>query len=323
MVFRCKNLLVTGGAGFIGSNFINYILSKYLDLNVINIDNLTYAGSLKNTKSFENNKNYNFVKGDICDKILLENIFDKYKVDGVINFAAETHVDNSIKEPTKFIQSNIIGTHNLLNACFKSWFDSAQKVKSGFEHSRFHQISTDEVYGSTKKGCFDELSPYNPNSPYSASKASSDMLVRSYNITFGLDTTISICSNNFGANQHEEKLLPKLIKSIHNKVPITIYGNGLNQRDWIYVIDHCKAVDLIFNKGKNGEKYNIGSGIEISNLELVRGIYKIYSQKENIQFIKDRHGHDFRYSINSEKIMSELNWSTSINIFDYFKKYKK
>ena len=323
MVFKCKNLLVTGGSGFIGSNFINYVLDKYSELNVINIDNLTYAGSLKNTKAFAKNKNYEFVKGDVCDKKVLEYIFNKFNIDGVINFAAETHVDNSIKEPAQFIQSNVVGTHNLLITCYKKWFHSPQKVKRSFKHSRFHQISTDEVYGSIKKDSFDELSPYNPNSPYSASKASSDMLVRSYNKTFGLDTTISICSNNFGANQHEEKLIPKLINSINNKVQITIYGDGLNQRDWIYVNDHCKAIDLIFNKGKSGEKYNVGSGIEISNLELVKRIYKIFSQKENIQFIEDRHGHDFRYSINSQKIKKELNWNTSINIFDYFKKFKK
>ncbi len=314
MDFRSKNLLITGGAGFIGSNFIKYILSKYSDLNVINLDLMTYAGKIENISQFEKNSNYKFYKGDINDTKLLNQIFSNHKIDGVINFAAETHVDNSITSPEKFIRSNINGVFNLLNAAYNFWMKSPHKVKEKFEHARFHQISTDEVYGSTNAESFSEDSNYLPNSPYSSSKASADLIVRSFFKTFGLNTTISVCSNNYGPNQHNEKLLPKIFDCIKNNKPVNLYGNGLNVRDWIHVEDHCNAVDMIFDKGIKGSKYNVGSGTEISNIKLVKSIYKILKERENINFIEDRYGHDFRYSIKTNKIKNELGWSPKRNL---------
>lgn len=316
MKFRCKNLLVTGGAGFIGSNFIEYLLDKYNDLIIYNLDCITYAGSLNNTKNFEENERYNFIHGNICDEVLLDKIFKDHEIDGVINFAAESHVDKSIKNPEIFIETNIKGVHKLLHVCYKNWMISNFKYKSNFMHSRFHQISTDEVYGSIVSGSFKEEDVCNPNSPYSASKASADMLVRSYSKTYGLDTVISRCSNNFGLNQHHEKFIPMIIKSIINNIPITVYGDGSNVRDWIYVIDHCIAVDLIYNNGENGSIYNIAGKNEMTNLEVIDMIYSIIGNKfvKSINFINDRFGHDKRYSVDISKISRELSWKPSFDI---------
>jgi dTDP-glucose 4,6-dehydratase len=321
MKFNSKNLLVTGGAGFIGSNFIDYFLNKYNDTNVINLDILTYAGNLDNLKNVKNNSRYKFIHGDICDKKLVENIFLEHKIDGVINFAAETHVDNSINNPNIFIRTNINGVFNLLNICYRHWMTSPFKVKSIFKYARFHQISTDEIYGSIIKGSFTEKSNYYPNSPYSASKASADMLVRSFNKTYGLNTTTSISSNNFGPNQNNEKFIPKIIESLINSKPIPVYGDGLNIRDWIYVEDHCKAIDIIFRNSTDGNVYNVGGKNELTNLELIDLISKIIKTKTKakkiINFVKDRYGHDKRYSLNIGKIEKDFNWKPTNKIEDY------
>ena len=322
MKFRSKNLLITGGAGFIGSNFIEYVFEKNKEVNIYNLDLLTYAGDLINTRKFKNNKKYKFIKGDICDTKFVNDIFKEYKIDGVINFAAESHVDNSIKNPEIFIKTNIHGVFNLLNICFKNWFTSSFNPIEKFKNSRFHQISTDEVYGSIDEGSFYENSNYNPNSPYSASKASADMLTRSFNQTYGLNTTISICSNNFGKNQNIEKFIPKIIHCLENNIEIPVYGNGLNIRDWIHVKDHCRAVHNIFSDAKSGELFNISSGNEISNLELIRKISGILELESKVKFIKDRDGHDFRYSLNSQKIERILGFKSSLNLNDYIKEYK-
>ncbi|MAD12599.1 MAG: dTDP-glucose 4,6-dehydratase [Flavobacteriaceae bacterium] len=317
MKFRCKNLLVTGGAGFIGSNFIEYLLEKYDDIIIFNLDFLTYAGNLINTENFKHNKRYKFIHGNISDEELLDKIFKDHKIDGVINFAAESHVDNSIKNPEIFIETNLIGVYKLLHTCYKNWMVSNFKYKSNFTHSRFHQISTDEVYGSIKKGSSNESDKYYPNSPYSSSKASADLIVRSFNKTFGLNTTISICSNNFGPNQHDEKLIPKVIKSILNDEPIPVYGDGKNIRDWIYVLDHCKAIDEIYSVAKSGMVYNVGANNELSNIDIIDMVHKTinkYLDKSiNLNFIEDRHGHDFRYSLDTRKISKEIGWKASEN----------
>ena len=318
MEFRSKNLLVTGGAGFIGSNFIEYILKKHKSIKIYNLDLLTYAGNLENTDSFMDNPNYFFIKGDISDKNLVESLFDKYEIDGVINFAAESHVDNSIINPEIFIKTNINGVFNLLNICYMKWMNSNFKPKIKFKHSRFHQISTDEIYGSIAKGSFSEENQYKPNSPYSASKASADMLVRSFNKTYGLNTTITISSNNFGKNQHKEKFIPKIINCLMNKKSIPVYGDGLNVRDWINVIDHCEAIITVFNNSLSGEIYNIGANNEISNLELINKLYcelkKSHKIEKKIKFIDDRFGHDRRYSLNVTKIFNDLNWKAKRKI---------
>lgn len=323
MKFKSKNLLITGGAGFIGSNFISYLLDKYKDINIINLDLLTYAGSRENMKSFYSNTNHKFIEGDICEKNIVKKIFLEYKIDGVINFAAETHVDNSISNPDVFIRTNINGVFNLLNVAYNYWMNKPFVPKDEFRLARFHQISTDEVYGSTEKGSFDEESNYAPNSPYSASKASADMLVRSFNRTFGLNTTISISSNNFGPNQHNEKLIPKIVRCIKNDNPTPIYGDGMNIRDWIYVKDHCVAIDNIFNRSKTGESYNVGGKNELKNIELAKLIYKILDRKEKINFVKDRFGHDGRYSLNIDKIIKDFNLNLTsnfkINLTNYIK----
>ena len=267
MKFSSKNLLVTGGAGFIGSNFICYLLDKYSDINIINLDLLTYAGNLKNLKTIQDNKRYKFIQGDICDEKLLENIFSEFNIDGVINFAAESHVDNSIIKPEIFIKTNVNGVFNLLNCAYNYWIDKPFKVKKGFELARFHQISTDEVYGTIDKGSFTEENKYAPNSPYSASKASADLIVRSFNKTYGLNTTISVSSNNFGMNQNKEKFIPKIINRLKNNESIPVYGNGENIRDWIFVNDHCIAIDLIFNNSDSGSTYNVGGNNELSNMQ--------------------------------------------------------
>lgn len=317
-----KTILVTGGAGFIGSNFIEYFLSKY-DYKIINLDALTYAGSLENTLEFSKNDNYGFIKGDICDFALLEQIFIDKKITDIIHFAANSHVDNSISSPDEFIQTNIIGTHNLLKIAYKFWLKEPFCYKDSFKNSRFLHISTDEVYGSLDeaKKPFTENSPYRPNSPYSASKASSDILVRSYNKTYGLNTFITNCSNNFGKKQHDEKLIPTIIKNALLKKQIPIYGNGKNIRDWIHVQDHIEAIDAVFHSQEFGQAYNVGGNNEIRNLDLAYKICEILNEmlpfsgdyKSLITFVKDRHGHDFRYAINSSKIYKNLNWQAKTN----------
>ena len=309
-----KNLLITGGSGFIGSNYISLILEKYTEVSIYNLDKLTYASNENNTKHFVKNDRYIFIEGDICDNSLVSEIFSKYKIDGVINFAAETHVDNSITNPDLFIKSNFVGVYNLLNVAFKFWMSSPFEFNKGYSHARFHQISTDEVYGSVKFGSFSEDTKYNPSSPYSASKASGDLLVNSFNKTYGLNTTISICSNNYGINQHHEKFLPKIIQNLKTKNPIIVYGDGLNIRDWIYVKDHCKAVDLIFRKAEPGSVYNVGGNQELNNLQLIDIISSAINLKKSdyyINFVDDRFGHDFRYSLDCTKIKEELNWKPS------------
>lgn len=312
-------ILVTGGAGFIGANFVPYFCKKYPDYRIINLDKLTYAGNLNNLSECANMPNYTFVQGDICDETLVENLFNQHDIRGVIHFAAESHVDNSIKNPKAFIKTNIEGTFTLLNAAFKHWMSGPNQVKAGYEKCRFHHISTDEVYGALgKEGFFSEQTPYQPNSPYSASKASSDFLVRAYFHTYGMNVTTSNCSNNYGPKQHEEKLIPHMIKLALELKPLPIYGTGQNVRDWLYVLDHCKAIDLIFHNGKAGETYNIGGHNERNNIEIVHRICAILDEKrpradgakyaDLITFVQDRAGHDFRYAIDASKIERELGW---------------
>ena len=318
MKFRSKCLLVTGGAGFIGSNFINYLFNHYKNINIVNLDLLTYAANLDNLKKIKDNPNYKFIHGDICDKKLIQQILSENKIDGIINFAAESHVDNSIINPDIFVKTNINGVFNLLNCAYNYWMNSPFKVKKEFEKARFHQISTDEVYGSIEKGSFNEESKYAPNSPYSASKASADMIVRSFHKTYGLNTTISICSNNFGQNQNKEKFIPKIIECLKNNKLIPVYGNGKNIRDWIFVEDHCKLVEVIFNKSLPGNIYNIGGENELTNLKLIKSICNILNYKDDfiskkINFIEDRYGHDKRYSLNIDKVKNDFNWKPKSN----------
>ena len=255
-------ILITGGAGFIGSNFIPYFLEQHQDINIVNIDKLTYAGDISNLKEVAQNKHYTFIKGDICDRNLIEDLFNKYQFKGVFHFAAESHVDNSIESPDEFIKTNVFGTFNLLDVARKHWKYGPNSVKQGFENSRFLHVSTDEVYGTLyETGLFTEATPYAPNSPYSASKASSDFIVRSYFHTYGMNVVTTNCSNNYGPKQHNEKLVPTIIRKALAGEQIPIYGDGKNVRDWLYVKDHCKGIDLAFKKGKSGETYNIGGGI--------------------------------------------------------------
>ena len=298
-------LLITGGAGFIGANFIRYVRSTHPDYHIINLDKLTYAGNLENLKDIENSPNYTFIRGDICDK----NILDGIDFDVIINFAAESHVDRSILEAQPFLQSNIMGTYNLLEIARQ-------------RQCKFIQISTDEVYGSIEKESFDEDSPLLPNSPYAASKAAADMLVRSYIETYKIEATITRCSNNYGPFQFPEKLIPLVIVNAINKKSIPVYGTGENVRDWIYVIDHCKAIDTILHKGKPGEIYNIGAKNERTNIQVIELLLKKIAVKFNlneneltdlITFVKDRRGHDKRYAINPSKIEQELGWEAETN----------
>ena len=296
-----KKMLITGGAGFIGSNFIHYILSKYNDYQVINLDKLTYAANLDNLKDIEDNKNYRFIHGDIADQEFIFKLFENEKFDIVINFAAESHVDNSILNPQIFTITNILGTQVLLDACRK------------YNIKRFHQVSTDEVYGELPLDdnsiLFTEKTPLNPSSPYSASKASADMLVKSYYRTYSLPITISRCSNNYGPYQHLEKLIPLMISKAINNDNLPVYGNGLNVRDWLHVYDHCTAIDLIIHEGKIGEIYNIGGNNEKSNIDVVKIILKELGKSEKlIKYVNDRPGHDLRYAIDSTKIKTSLNW---------------
>ena len=357
-----KTILVTGGAGFIGSNFVPYFLEKYPDYRIICLDLSTYAGSLENLKEVidknidltsnikhltSQNERFHFVKGDISNRELIEYIFQKYDIKGVIHFAAESHVDNSIKNPGVFVQTNVNGTYTLIDVAKNYWMEEPFKYRdrylngmlddkcemlnktdsdltSNIEHltlqgklPRFHHISTDEVYGTLgETGLFTETTPYAPNSPYSASKASSDMIVRSYHETFGLNTVITNCSNNYGPKQHDEKLIPTIIRNALQGNPIPIYGDGKNIRDWLYVLDHCKGIDLVFHDGKAGETYNIGGRNERTNLQIVDRICEILdekvpsdkSYKELITFVEDRAGHDRRYAIDASKIEKKLGW---------------
>ncbi|MCT4638551.1 MAG: dTDP-glucose 4,6-dehydratase [Bacteroidales bacterium] len=319
-----KSILITGGAGFIGSNFIPYFIEKYPAYHIVNIDKLTYAGEIANLKEVETNSRYSFVKGDICDRKLLETIFKKYDIRGVVHFAAESHVDNSIEGPEIFIDTNIKGTFNLLDVARSYWMDSPFNYKEEYMGCKFHHISTDEVYGSLgKTGLFEETTPYAPNSPYSASKASSDFIVRAYFQTFGMNVTTSNCSNNYGPKQHSEKLIPVIIRKAINKEPIPVYGDGKNIRDWLYVLDHCKGIDLVYHNGVSGETYNIGGKNERENIFIVNKICNILDDlkptldgkkySEQITFVKDRAGHDRRYAIDASKIENDLGWSAEEN----------
>ena len=319
-----KTILVTGGAGFIGSNFVPYFCTKYPQYKVINLDKLTYAGNLDNVKECESMPNYTFIKEDICNADKIEEIFEKYDVRGVIHFAAESHVDNSIKGPRAFINTNLVGTFNLLEAARKHWMEAPNKYKAGYEGCRFHHISTDEVYGTLgAEGFFKETTSYAPNSPYSASKAGSDFLVRAYHHTFGMNVTTSNCSNNYGPKQHHEKLIPHIIEKALAEEPLPIYGKGENVRDWLYVLDHCKAIDLIYHTGKAGETYNVGGHNERNNITIVKTICALLDERrprkngqkyaDLITFVADRAGHDFRYAIDSSKLSRELGWKADEN----------
>lgn len=328
-------LLITGGAGFIGANFIHYMLTKYPTYEFVNLDALTYAGDLTKLKSVENHSNYTFVQGDIRDRQLVEQLFEKYQFDGVIHFAAESHVDNSIKNPGAFVETNVNGTFTLLDVARRYWMEAPFKVKKAFEHARFHHISTDEVYGTLgKEGYFTEETPYAPNSPYSASKASSDMLVRSYYHTYGMNVVTTNCSNNYGPLQHEEKLIPTVIRKAVTGQNLPIYGTGENVRDWLYVKDHCSAIDVVFHSGIAGETYLIGGNNELTNIEIVNMIcaildeqcpnlllqYNLESFSRLITFVEDRAGHDFRYAIDATKLKNTLGWVPKTSFEDGIRK---
>lgn len=317
-------ILITGGAGFIGSNFVPYFLETHPELTVVNLDAMTYAADERNLTEVQGNPNYIFVKGDIADKELVNALFDKYDFKGVIHFAAESHVDNSIKGPEIFVKTNVLGTFTLLDAARRRWMDAPNVVKAGYENCRFHHISTDEVYGTLgATGFFTETTPYAPNSPYSASKASSDMLVRAYHHTYGMNVTTSNCSNNYGPKQHPEKLIPHIIQSALAEKPLPIYGDGKNIRDWLYVLDHCKAINLVWTKGRSGETYNIGGRNERDNITIVTTICRIldrevprangHKYEELITFVQDRAGHDRRYAIDATKLETELGWKADEN----------
>ena len=334
-----KNILLTGTAGFIGSNFVPYFLEKYPEYNLINLDLLTYAGNLENLKECEGNPRYKFIKGDICNRELVEFIFNEYDINGVIHFAAESHVDNSIKNPGVFIETNVNGTFTLLDVARAYWMDRPFTYKEKYQGCRFHHISTDEVYGTLNEtDLFTEETPYAPNSPYSASKASSDMIVRSYQETYGMNTVITNCSNNYGPKQHDEKLIPTIIRKALAGENIPIYGDGKNIRDWLYVLDHCKGIDIVYHTGKEANVYNIGGRNERTNLQIVDRICTILdekvpkksSYKELITFVEDRAGHDRRYAIDATKLETQLGWKAD-ETFDtgivktvewYLKKYE-
>lgn len=335
-----ETVLVTGGAGFIGSNFVPYFLKAHPEITLVNLDKMTYAADEANLAEVRDNPRYVFIKGDITDKELVEKIFAGHDIRGVIHFAAESHVDNSIKGPEIFVKTNVLGTFTLLETARRHWMDESFKVKKGYEKCRFHHISTDEVYGTLgETGFFTETTPYAPNSPYSASKASSDLLVRAYHHTYGMNVTTSNCSNNYGPKQHGEKLIPTIIRKCLNGENIPVYGDGKNIRDWLYVQDHCKAIDLIYHKGMSGETYNVGGRNERNNLQIVDTICAILDReaprkegkyKELVTFVKDRAGHDRRYAIDATKLETELGWKADEN-FDtgivktvewYLKKYR-
>jgi dTDP-glucose 4,6-dehydratase len=310
-----QSILITGGAGFIGSHVVREFVIKYSDYTIVNLDLLTYAGNLANLVDLENHANYHFVKGDIMDEALIERLFTQYKFTGVIHLAAESHVDRSIKDPLAFLNTNILGTVTLLNAAKKHW-------NGNFNGKRFYHVSTDEVYGSLgKEGLFLETTSYDPQSPYSASKASSDHFVRAYGNTYGLPFVITNCSNNYGPNQFPEKLLPLFINNIQEQKPLPVYGDGRYTRDWLYVIDHAKAIDTVYHNGTNAETYNIGGFNEWQNIELIELMCKIMDHKlgsskrssaEVITYVTDRPSHDRRYAIDASKIKSELGWEPSV-----------
>ena len=318
-----RTYLVTGGAGFIGSNFIHYMLNKYKDIYIINYDKLTYAGNLENLKVVENNSHYKFIQGDICNKNKLLDIFTQYDIDYVVNFAAESHVDRSIKEPEVFVNTNVLGTVTILNAAKNAW-ESGEGFK---ECKKYIQISTDEVYGSLgSEGYFTEQTPLCPHSPYSASKTSADMMVKSYFDTYKMPVNITRCSNNYGPYQFPEKLIPLIINNCLNKRPLPVYGDGMNIRDWLYVEDHCRAIDMVINDGRLGEVYNIGGHNERTNIHIVKTIIDYIhdnvdsSVDENlIKYVKDRKGHDRRYGIDPEKIHKELGWQPETRFEDGIK----
>lgn len=310
-----KKILVTGGAGFIGSHLVRLFVSKYPSYSIYNLDKLTYAGNLQNVADLADRSNYTFIKGDINDMSFLSDLFQKYKFDSVVHLAAESHVDRSIKSPNEFLQTNILGTTNLLTACREIWDDS-------HIGKLFYHISTDEVYGSLgNEGFFTEETRYDPQSPYAASKASSDHFVRSFHNTYKVPVIISNCSNNYGPNQFPEKLIPLCINNVKNSLPIPVYGKGENVRDWLYVVDHAKAIDTVFHHGKIGSTYNLGGGNEWTNLDLVKLLCELMDKKLErepgqsarlISFVKDRAGHDLRYAIDASKANRELGWSPSV-----------
>jgi dTDP-glucose 4,6-dehydratase len=310
-----KNVLITGGAGFIGSHVVRLFVNKYPDYHIFNLDKLTYAGNLENLKDIETKSNYTFLKGDIVDGDYLKTIFDKYNFESVIHLAAESHVDRSITNPLEFIKTNIVGTVELLNIARTNW-------DGNYEGKRFYHISTDEVYGSLgETGLFEETTPYDPRSPYSSSKASSDHLVRAYFHTYNMPVVISNCSNNYGSHQFPEKLIPLFIHNIKNNKPLPVYGKGENVRDWLWVNDHAKAIDVIFHDGKVGDTYNIGGHNEWTNISLIKELCSIMDDKlgrekgaseKLVTYVKDRAGHDARYAIDATKIKDELGWVPSI-----------
>ncbi|MCI2081691.1 MAG: dTDP-glucose 4,6-dehydratase [Bacteroidales bacterium] len=312
-----KNIVVTGGAGFIGSHLIRLLVNKYPEYRIINLDLLTYAGNLANLKDVEKMPNYVFEKGDICDFQFVDSLLHRYDVDAIIHLAAESHVDRSVLDPFSFAKTNVMGTLTLLQAAKNFW------TPGGFRNKLFYHVSTDEVYGSLPNdgSYFYETTPYKPHSPYSASKASSDHFVRAFHDTYGLPVKISNCSNNYGPNQFPEKLIPLFINNIRNNRPLPVYGTGENVRDWLYVVDHARAIDLIFHKGKVGDTYNIGGFNEWKNIDIIRLLIRITdrllgraegSSDHLITYVKDRPGHDLRYAINSEKLHRELGWSPSL-----------
>jgi len=315
-------ILITGGAGFIGSHVVRLFVIKYPQYEIYNLDKLTYAGNLDNLKDIENKENYHFIKADIVEGDTMLELFKEHQFDGVIHLAAESHVDRSIENPMEFIYTNIVGTVNLLNAARAIWND--------LENKRFYHISTDEVYGSLgENGTFKETTPYDPHSPYSAAKASSDHFVRAYHDTYKLPITISNCSNNYGPNQFPEKLIPLFIHNIKNKIKLPVYGKGINVRDWLYVEDHAAAIDLIFHQGKIGETYNIGGNNEWKNIELIEKLIEIMDTKlgraegeslKLITFVPDRAGHDLRYAIDATKLKTKLGWEPKIKFTEGFEK---
>ena len=321
-----RNILVTGGAGFIGSHLVRLLVNKYPEYYIINMDVLTYAGNLENLKDIENKENYTFVKCDICDFKKVKQVFVDYKIDSVIHLAAESHVDRSIEDPFSFAQTNVMGTLSLVQAAKEYW-------KGNFSNKLFYHVSTDEVYGSLEKtGYFTEKTNYDPHSPYSASKASSDHFVRAFSDTYGLPIVISNCSNNYGSFQFPEKLIPLFINNIVNNKPLPVYGKGENVRDWLYVEDHTRAIDVIFHKGKLGDTYNIGGFNEWKNIDLIKLLIKTVdrllgrnegSSNKLITYVKDRAGHDLRYAIDSSKLKNELGWEPSLQFEEGIKKTVK